>query len=517
MSTTQAKTSLDFLERLGIEDFNFGTSTGQESWGDRDGEIISSHTPINGDKIADVTVTSREDYEKVISKAREAFKTWRMMPGPERGEIVRQIGLELREHKEDLGKLVSYEMGKIFEEGAGEVQEMIDISDFALGQSRMLYGKTMTSEREHHRLFEQWHPLGPVGVLTAFNFPVAVYSWNTMIAAVCGDVVIWKPSEKAPLCGLAVQHLVQRVLKRNNLPEGIFNLVTGDRQVGEFMTKDRRIPLISATGSVRMGQEVAKTVGSRLGRTILELGGNNAIVISKDADLDMAIRATVFAAIGTAGQRCTTCRRLIVHDSVFDQVKERLIKAYKSATIGDPLDESTLVGPLIDEQAVKQMQKALGQLQQEGGKVVYGGEVLEGGIYDEGHYVTPALCTAKPGFEIVKEETFAPILYMMRYSDFDEAIEYHNDVTQGLSSGLFTLNLREAETFLSARGADTGICNINAGTSGAEIGGAFGGEKDTGGGREAGSDAWKAYMRRQTNAINWGTDMPLAQGIEFDI
>lgn len=517
MSTTQATTSLDFLERLGIKTFNYGTSTGQENIGDKSGQTIPSHTPINGDKIADVTITTQEDYEKVVARAQEAFKEWRMTPGPQRGEIVRQIGLELRKHKEDLGKLVSYEMGKIFEEGAGEVQEMIDISDFALGQSRMLYGKTMTSEREHHRLYEQWHPLGLVGIITAFNFPVAVYSWNTMIAAVCGDVVIWKPSEKTPLCGRAVQNLIQRVLNRNDLPEGIFNLVTGDRQVGEFMTNDRRIPLISATGSVRMGRQVAQTVGARLGRTILELGGNNAIVISGDADLDMAIRATTFAAIGTAGQRCTTCRRLIVHDSVFEEVKERLINAYQSAEIGDPLDEDTVVGPLIDEEAVNQMQKALTQLKEEGGEVVYGGDILEGGLYDRGHYVTPALCIAEPDYDIIKEETFAPILYMMRYSDFDEAIEYHNGVSQGLSSGLFTLNLREAETFLSARGADTGICNINAGTSGAEIGGAFGGEKDTGSSREAGSDAWKAYMRRQTNAINWGTDMPLAQGIEFDI
>ncbi len=517
MSTTQVNTSLDFLERLGIEEFNYGTSTGQESWGADDGQTIASRTPINGEKIADITLTTEEDYEKVVARAQEAFREWRMTPGPERGEIVRQIGLELRKHKEDLGRLVAYEMGKIYEEGAGEVQEMIDISDFAVGQSRMLYGKTMTSEREHHRLYEQWHPLGLVGIITAFNFPVAVYSWNTMIAAVCGDVVIWKPSEKTPLCARAVQNLIQRVLRRNDLPEGIFNLVTGDRQVGEFMTKDRRVPLISATGSVRMGREVAQTVGARLGRTILELGGNNAIVISGDADLDMAIRATTFAAIGTAGQRCTTCRRLIVHDSVFEEVKERLINAYQSATIGNPLDEGTVVGPLIDREAVKQMQKALNRLKEEGGEIIYGGEILEGGLYDRGHYVTPALCTAGPEYDIIKEETFAPILYMMRYSDFDEAIEYHNNVTQGLSSGLFTLNLREAETFLSARGADTGICNINAGTSGAEIGGAFGGEKDTGGSREAGSDAWKAYMRRQTNAINWGTDMPLAQGIEFDI
>lgn len=508
---------MDFLNNLGIGDVNQGTSTGQQFIGDTDKELLESVTPIDGKLIGKVTKTTRNEYEQVVEKAQEAFKVWREMPAPERGEIVRQIGLELREHKEDLGQLVSYEMGKIYEEGAGEVQEMIDISDFALGQSRMLYGKTMPSERPSHRLYEQWQPLGPVGLVTAFNFPVAVFSWNALIAAVCGDVVIWKPSEKVPLCGVAVQNIISRVLKRNNLPEGIFNLIQGDREVGEWMTNDDRIPLISATGSIRMGKQVAQTVGKRLGKTILELGGNNAIILSKDADLDVAIRAIVFAAVGTAGQRCTTTRRLIVHEDIFDDVQERLVKAYKSIPIGNPLEKDNLVGPLIDKEAVDNMQNALKQLKASGGEVVYGGEVLSGGIYDEGHYVKPAICTATSQYDIVKEETFAPILYMIKYSDIEEALKYHNEVKQGLSSAMFTLNLREMETFLSARGSDCGIANINAGTSGAEIGGAFGGEKETGGGRESGSDAWKAYMRRQTVTINWGTEMPLAQGIEFDV
>lgn len=513
----KSKKVLQFLDKLGIEEQNKGCSTGQQFYGDFDGETIKSKTPINNEAIAQVSVTTRDEYERVMEEAQKAFKIWRETPGPKRGEIVRQIGLELREHKDDLGRLVSYEMGKIFQEGAGEVQEMIDICDFAVGQSRMLYGKTMTSERPNHRLYEQWHPLGPVGLVTAFNFPVAVYSWNAMIAAICGDVVIWKPSEKTPLCGIAVQKIIAKVLKRNNLPEGIFNLITGDREVGEWMTNDKRIPLISATGSIRMGKQVAQAVGARLGKTILELGGNNAIIISKDADLEMAIRATVFAAVGTAGQRCTTTRRLIVHEDVFDEVKNRLISAYKSITIGDPLDEHTLVGPLIDQEAVENMQQALQELKDAGGEVIYGGEVLQDEPKNQGFYVRPAIGIAENDYDIVQEETFAPILYMIIYKELDEALEYHNGVRQGLSSGMFTLNLREAETYLSARGSDTGIANINAGTSGAEIGGAFGGEKETGGGRESGSDAWKAYMRRQTNTINWGTEMPLAQGIEFDI
>lgn len=509
---------MDFLKKLGIDDVNAGTSTGQDFLGSTGGASIDSHTPINGDKIASVTLTSKEDYEKVVAKAQEAFKVWRETPAPKRGEIVRQIGLELRKHKDDLGKLVSYEMGKIYPEGAGEVQEMIDICDFAVGQSRMLYGKTMTSERPEHRLYEQWHPLGIVGLVTAFNFPVAVYSWNAMIAAICGDVVIWKPSEKTPLCGIAVQKIIAKVLKANDLPEGIFNLITGDREAGEWMTTDQRVPLISATGSIRMGKQVAETVGQRLGKTILELGGNNAIIVSREADIEMAIRATVFAAVGTAGQRCTSTRRLIVHEDVFDEVKDRLVNIYKSIRIGDPLNEDTLVGPLIDQEAVDNMQKALKSLKDAGGEVVYGGDVLDDSeLHQKGHYVRPAICIAENHYEIVQEETFAPILYMIKYKELDEALEYHNGVKQGLSSGMFTLNMREAETFLSARGSDCGIANVNVGTSGAEIGGAFGGEKETGGGRESGSDAWKAYMRRQTNTINWGAALPLAQGIEFDV
>jgi len=508
---------MDFLKTLGIEGTNLGTSTGQKFLGDSDGEKISSHTPIDGSKIGDTTVTTREEYDQVVVKAQEAFKEWRMVPAPERGEIVRQIGLELREHKDDLGRLVTYEMGKIYEEGLGEVQEMIDICDFAVGQSRMLYGKTMQSERPRHRMYEQWQPLGITGIISAFNFPVAVYSWNAMIAAICGNVMIWKGSEKTPLCGIAVQNIIAKVLKRNDMPEGIFNLVTGGRDVGEWMAEDERLPLISATGSIRMGKEVAKTVGARLGKTILELGGNNAIIVTENADLEMAARATVFGSVGTCGQRCTSTRRLIVHEDVFDQLKERLVEMYKSVNIGDPLDEDTLVGPLIDEQATESMQAALKEVKDAGGEIVYGGERLDDPKLEGGEYVRPAIAIAENEYDIVQEETFAPILYLIKYSDLDEAIAKHNGVKQGLSSSMFTLNMREAETFLSARGSDCGIANINVGTSGAEIGGAFGGEKETGGGRESGSDAWKAYMRRQTNTINWSNEMPLAQGIEFDV
>ncbi|MEX0906070.1 MAG: aldehyde dehydrogenase family protein [Balneolaceae bacterium] len=504
----------DFLSSLGIEKNNSGTSTGQTFLQDQSAKIITSHTPADGSEVASVSFTTEKEYEQVIKKAQEAFETWRDMPAPKRGEIVRQIGLELRKYKEPLGKLVSYEMGKIYQEGLGEVQEMIDICDFAVGLSRQLYGLTMHSERPQHRMYEQWHPLGIVGVISAFNFPVAVYSWNAMVAAVCGNVTIWKGSEKTPLCGVAVQKIVANVLKRNDLPEGIFNLITGDREIGERMTADERVPLISATGSIGMGKEVAKTVGARLGKTILELGGNNAIIISENADLEMAIRAVVFGAVGTAGQRCTSTRRLIIHESVFDKIKDRLISIYDNVTIGDPLDEKTLVGPLIDKEAVKAMQDALKQVEKEGGKVLFGGDVLEN---MEGHYVQPAVCEVENHYNIVQEETFAPILYLMKYKDLDEAIAKHNGVKQGLSSAMFTLNMREAETFLSHRGSDCGIANINIGTSGAEIGGAFGGEKETGGGRESGSDAWKAYMRRQTNTINWGDELPLAQGIEFDV
>ncbi len=502
---------MDFLRKLGIEGVNAGTSTGQKYLESK--EAISSHTPVDGKKIANISVTSREQYDEVVATAEKAFLVWREMPAPQRGEIVRQIGQKLREFKEPLGKLVAYEMGKINQEGLGEVQEMIDICDFAVGLSRQLYGLTMHSERPQHRMYEQWHPLGIVGVISAFNFPVAVWSWNAMIAAVCGDVVIWKGSEKTPLCGVAIQKIVAKVLKENNLPEGIFNLVTGDREVGEWMTEDERIPLISATGSIRMGKEVAKSVGGRLGKTILELGGNNAIIISENADIEMAIRATVFGAVGTCGQRCTSTRRLIIHESVYDLVKDRLISIYENINIGNPLDPGTLVGPLIDELAVETMQKALKQIKKEGGKVIYGGEILD----REGHFVRPALAEVKNEYQIVQDETFAPILYLIKYKTIDEAMSYHNGVKQGLSSAMFTLNMREAENFVSVHGSDCGIANVNIGTSGAEIGGAFGGEKETGGGRESGSDAWKAYMRRQTNTINWGDTLPLAQGISFDV
>jgi aldehyde dehydrogenase (NAD+) len=504
----------DFLSTLGIEKINAGTATGQNFFKDSAAAQLTSYTPVDGSEIANVYSTTRKDFDRVVEASLKAFKVWRMTPAPKRGEIVRQIGLKLREYKEPLGMLVSYEMGKIYQEGLGEVQEMIDICDFAVGQSRMLYGKTMHSERPEHRMYEQWHPLGPVGVISAFNFPVAVYSWNAMIAAVCGDTVIWKGSEKTPLCGIAVQNIIAEVLKENNLPEGIFGLITGGPDAGEWLASDDRIPLISATGSIRMGRQVAQVVGARLGKTILELGGNNAIIISKEADLEMAIRAVVFGAVGTAGQRCTSTRRIIIHESVFEKVKERLISIYDNITIGNPLNENTLVGPLIDEDAVEAMQAALKQVEKEGGVVVCGGDVLEN---MEGHYVKPAICEVENRYEIVQEETFAPILYLIKYSSLDEAIAYHNGVKQGLSSAMFTMNMREAETFLSHRGSDCGIANINIGTSGAEIGGAFGGEKETGGGRESGSDAWKAYMRRQTNTINWGDALPLAQGIEFDV
>ncbi len=515
--TPLTQQSLDFLGRLGLDgELHPGTSTGREFFGASDG-LLESCSPIDGRVIGEVPITTPEEFERVVERAESAFLTWREVPAPQRGEIVRQIGDELRTAKDDLGRLVSYEMGKIVEEGKGEVQEMIDICDFAVGQSRMLYGKTMHSERREHRLYEQWHPLGVVGIITAFNFPVAVYAWNTMIAAICGNAVIWKPSEKTPLCGIAVQKLIGRVLERNDLPEGIFNLIQGGPRTGQYLSTDPRLPLISATGSISMGRKVAQAVAQRLGRTILELGGNNAIVVSNRANLDLAVRAIAFGAVGTAGQRCTSTRRLIVHEEVFDELRDRLVRAYESIPIGNPLEEGTLVGPLIDSEAVASMQAALDSVRSSGGEVVWGGEVLDGGRFDGGHYVTPAICVVEPDTPIVQEETFAPILYMMRYRDLDEAISYHNGVRQGLSSSIFTQDLQEAETFLSARGSDCGIANVNIGTSGAEIGGAFGGEKETGGGRESGSDAWKAYMRRQTNTINWGRSMPLAQGIDFPV
>jgi aldehyde dehydrogenase (NAD+) len=515
--TTSTEMDLTFLDRLGVAgDTLPGTSTGREHFGSG-GDFLESTSPIDGRSLGKVPVTTREEYDRVVEKAREAFLVWREVPAPQRGEIVRQIGDELRAAKEDLGRLVTLEMGKILEEGKGEVQEMIDICDFAVGQSRMLYGKTMPSERPEHRLFEQWHPLGIVGIVTAFNFPVAVYAWNTMLAAICGDVVIWKPSEKTPLCGLAVQKIMARVLERNNLPEGIFNLVQGGVEVGKYMTGDERLPLISATGSIPMGKKVGEAVAARLGRTILELGGNNAIIISDKADLDMAIRAIVFGAVGTAGQRCTSTRRLIIQERVFDEVRDRLVKAYSGVTIGNPLEQGTLVGPLIDADAATCMERALDAVLAAGGKVVFGGERVTPEGLDGGHYMTPAICVARNKYQIVQEETFAPVLYLIPYQTLDEAIGYQNGVRQGLSSSIFTLDVREAEEFLSARGSDCGIANVNIGTSGAEIGGAFGGEKETGGGRESGSDSWKAYMRRQTNTINWGKTLPLAQGIEFDV
>ena len=508
---------MDFLKNLGISDDNSGTWSGTKSLSSSGAEKLTSYSPIDSKPIATISWTSEKEYEEVVKNAQSAFEKWRMVPAPQRGEIVRQIGEQLRKHKEDLGSLVSLENGKIYQEGLGEVQEMIDICDFALGQSRQLYGFTMASERPEHRLYDQYHPLGPIGVISAFNFPVAVWSWNTMIAAVCGDTVIWKPSEKTPLTALACHNLVKNVLKENDVPEGVFNLVIGDRKIGEKMAEDRRLPLISATGSIPMGRDVGQRVSKRLGKSILELGGNNAIIVSDKADLEMAIRAIVFGAVGTAGQRCTSTRRIIVQENVYEEVKDRLLSIYKSLKIGDPLDESNLVGPLIDQDAVDNMMNALEQIKKEGGKVLCGGEVLEGKGYENGLYVTPSICEVENEYDIVQDETFAPILYMIKYKTLDDAIEKHNGVRQGLSGSIFSLDMREVEAYLSARGSDTGIANVNIGTSGAEIGGAFGGEKETGGGRESGSDAWKAYMRRQTNTINWSDEMPLAQGISFDV
>lgn len=468
--------------------------------------------------IGKVETTSKEDYEKVIQKAQEAFKTWRVMPAPQRGEIVRQFGEELRKLKEPLGKLVSYEMGKSYQEGLGEVQEMIDICDFAVGLSRQLHGLTMHSERPGHRMYEQYHPLGIVGIISAFNFPVAVWSWNTALAWICGDVCVWKPSEKTPLCGVACQNIIAKVLKANDLPEGVSCLINGDYKVGEMMTTDGRVPLVSATGSTRMGKIVAAKVGERLGKSLLELGGNNAIIVTPDADIKMTVIGAVFGAVGTAGQRCTSTRRLIIHDSIYDQVKKALVDAYGQLRIGNPLDENNHVGPLIDTGAVKGYQNALEKVVAEGGNIVVEGGVLSGEGYESGCYVKPAIAEANNSFEIVQHETFAPVLYLLKYSgEIENAIEVQNGVAQGLSSAIMTNNLREAERFLSHAGSDCGIANVNIGTSGAEIGGAFGGEKETGGGRESGSDAWKVYMRRQTNTINYTTELPLAQGIKFDL
>lgn len=504
------------LKVLGIKQKNSGASTGNY-WFNTRGEEIASYSPVNGDLIANVNSATEAEYEALILKATEAFKEWRKVPAPKRGEVVRQIGEELRKYKNDLGKLVSYEMGKSLQEGLGEVQEMIDICDFAVGLSRQLNGLTMHSERPNHRMYDQYHPLGIVGIISAFNFPVAVWSWNAMLAWVCGDVCIWKPSEKTPLCAIACQNIISSVLKKNDVPEGVSCVIIGDYKIGEMMSHDKRVPLISATGSTRMGKAVGKAVGERLGRSLLELGGNNAIIITENADIDMAMLAVIFGAVGTAGQRCTTTRRLIIHESIYESVKNKIKNAYAQLRIGNPLDQNNHVGPLIDKHAVSLYENALKQAENEGGKALVAGGVLSGAGYESGCYVKPAVIEAKNSFKIVQEETFAPILYIMPYSSIEEAIELQNGVAQGLSSAIMTLNMREAELFLSQEGSDCGIANVNIGTSGAEIGGAFGGEKETGGGRESGSDAWKVYMRRQTNTINYGNQLPLAQGIKFDI
>jgi aldehyde dehydrogenase (NAD+) len=515
MSTAQSF-STDFLKTLGIEAHNHGTSTGQNHFSTANAEKREIYSPVDGKLIGTVSFTTEEEYKTVIAKAEEAFLIWRKMPSPKRGEIVRQYGNLLREYKEPLGKLVSYEMGKSLQEGLGEVQEMIDICDLAVGMSRQLNGLTMHSERPNHRMYEQYHPLGIVGIISAFNFPVAVWSWNSMIAAVCGDVCIWKPSEKTPLSGVACQNLMARILKENNLPEGIFSLINGDYKVGEWMSHDEKVPLVSATGSTRMGRAVGTALAQRFGKALLELGGNNAIILSENANLDLAMIGVVFGAVGTAGQRCTTTRRLIIHESLYEQVKEKLVKAYAQLTIGNPLT-GNLVGPLIDKAAVNAYLNAIEQVKAEGGNVLCGAEVLSGEGYESGCYVKPTICEANNSFKIVQAETFAPILYIMKFKTIDEAIALQNGVKQGLSSSIFTNNMQESEQFLSAWGSDCGIANVNIGTSGAEIGGAFGGEKETGGGRESGSDSWKAYMRRQTNTLNYGKELPLAQGIKFDL
>ena len=499
------------LKALGIEAENPGAFDG--AWIPTHGERIESLNPATGEPIAAVRMATAEEYERVAAATVEAFREWRTWPAPRRGEVVRQLGEELRRHKDELGRLVTLEMGKVLSEGLGEVQEMIDMADLAVGMSRQLYGLAMHSERPQHRMYEQWHPLGPVGIITAFNFPVAVWAWNAMVAAICGDTMIWKPSHQTPLTALAVTRIADRVLKANGAPP-IFNLVLGGRTgVSEHLVADRRFPLISATGSGRMGREVGKVVADRVGRTLLELGGNNGILVMDDADLDLAFRAVLFGAVGTAGQRCTTTRRLFLQRGIAAEMKRRLVQAYSSIRIGDPLEPGTLMGPLIDQAAVDNMMKALERVKSEGGRVLYGGKPLD----RPGFYVEPTLVEVPRQLPITCEETFAPILYLLEFDDLDEAIRIHNEVPQGLSSSIFTLNMRSAERFLAAAGSDCGIANVNIGTSGAEIGGAFGGEKETGGGREAGSDSWKAYMRRQTCTINWGTELPLAQGVEFTV
>ena len=503
------------LQILGVKKTNKGTSVGQESFGG--GETIDSFSPVDGLLIGSVTETTQEEYETVIKTASSAFKLWRDKPAPLRGEIVRQYGEKLRQYKQPLGELVSYEMGKSLQEGLGEVQEMIDICDFAVGLSRQLHGLTMHSERPGHRMYEQYHSLGVVGIISAFNFPVAVWNWNTALAWVCGDTCVWKASEKAPLCAIACQNIWNKVAKENNLPDGISCIINGDYRVGEMMTADDRVPLISATGSTRMGREVGSVVAKRFGKSLLELGGNNAIIITPNADLEITIVGALFGAVGTCGQRCTSTRRLIIHESVYDEVKNKLASAYTQLRIGNPLDENNHVGPLIDKLAVETYLNAIEKAKEEGAKVLVEGGVIGGVGYESGCYVKPVIIEAKNHYEIVQEETFAPILYVMKYSNLDEAIKMQNDVKQGLSSAIMTTNLRDAEKFLSVGGSDCGIANVNIGTSGAEIGGAFGGEKETGGGRESGSDAWKIYMRRQTNTINYTKELPLAQGIKFDL
>ena len=505
------------LATLGIKQINSGATTGTE-WFDTKGENIDSYSPADGLLIGSIKQATAEDYEKIIRKAEVAFKIWRMIPAPKRGEVVRQMGDQIRKFKDPLGKLVSYEMGKIYQEGLGEVQEMIDICDFAVGLSRQLHGFTMHSERPRHRMYEQYHPLGIIGIISAFNFPVAVWAWNAMLALVCGDVVVWKPSSKVMLSAIAVHKIMADVLKKNNVPEGVLNLVAGgSKYIGDNFLADKRVPLISATGSTRVGKKVGAIVGERLGRSLLELGGNNAIIITENADLDMALRAVLFGAVGTAGQRCTSTRRLIIHESVYENFRNKLVSSYQHIRIGHPLDEKTLVGPLIDKGAVTDFFKAIERVKKEGGKIIYGGEEMKGDGYESGCYVKPCIAEVQKNLNIVCEETFAPLLYLSKYKTMEEAISLHNGVPQGLSSAIFSRNILETEKFLSHEGSDCGIANVNIGTSGAEIGGAFGGEKETGGGRESGSDAWKIYMRRQTNTINFSTEMPLAQGIHFDI
>jgi aldehyde dehydrogenase (NAD+) len=514
---SQNITSAMVLKKLGLKKVNSSYSTGVV-FGPLTGDKKEIYSPIDGNLLATVAFSNKKEYKKIIDTARKAFEKWREIPAPARGEVVRQIGEKLRLHKEYLGKLVTYETGKILQEGLGEVQEMIDICDFAVGLSRQLHGLTMHSERPGHRMYEQYHPIGIVGIISAFNFPVAVWSWNAMIAAVCGNVCLWKPSEKTPLTSVACQNIIADVLRENNVPEGVFSYILGDAEIGSLMVRDPEVQLISATGSTRMGRHVAQEVAMRLGRSLLELGGNNAVIITKNADLDIAIRAVVFGAVGTCGQRCTSTRRLIVHESVYNTVKKSLLKAYDSLPIGNPLEAGTLVGPLIDQQATVAFLEALRKVQDEGGKLISGGQVLKGAKYKTGTYIKPAIVEALNHFPTVQEETFAPILYLIKYSGpVINAIHIQNDVKQGLSSSIFSNDIIETETFLSHHGSDCGIANVNIGTSGAEIGGAFGGEKETGGGRESGSDAWKFYMRRQTNTINYSRKLPLAQGIKFDL